>query len=188
VSKYSTEESEIHNEIDFFCAVGKCITNLQNVEDFLLDIYAVALKVERNLGRILFEFYRGIDTKLEVLTQLIKFSHPLFLTEWSKLARRILAAHKNRSVIAHSNPVLVSGQILILRNDSDSIEFKDADEPEHFILVKKSKNQEVEWTLQKLSNEVQALRELYRDEISFCQKLKNTLQTAVIPAKAGTQL
>jgi hypothetical protein len=102
----------------FFAEAGECIIEYQKKEDHLENLFAATLGVAPEKAMRVFAVFRGLEAKLEAVTQALPDADAQTIARWSELKKRVSQAAKSRNQIAHSTPVSITWTQQLLRDET----------------------------------------------------------------------
>lgn len=97
--------------LQFFAAVGQCVTSYQQIEDNLQRVFALALRVSNVVTDAMWEIFghRGLDMKLAFINAALASHDESTRTQWRSLSNDIKQAQDDRNDIAHATSANSAG-------------------------------------------------------------------------------
>lgn len=92
-SEQGTEVTEfLRRRTMFFAEVGECIIEYQKSEDHLENLFAAALGVAPEKAKRVFAVVRGLEAKLEAVTEALSDADAQTIARWGELKKRVSQA------------------------------------------------------------------------------------------------
>jgi hypothetical protein len=157
----------------FFAEAGECIIEYQKKEDHLENLFAATLGVAPEKAMRVFAVFRGLEAKLEAVTQALPDADAQTIARWSELKKRVSQAAKSRNQIAHSTPVSTSDPIRIRigASSNDPVKMSGGGNS-RTEMRKKTRAGEITWTQQLLRDETSRNVTLFGAMIAFWLHLR----------------
>ena len=81
----------------FFALIGHCVTKFQSVEDYLTDVLATALGINEAKALKIFKLTRGLETRLDMISEALSDATDEHQQRWKTLLVRIRKAAEARN-------------------------------------------------------------------------------------------
>jgi hypothetical protein len=156
----------------FFALIGHCITIFQSVEDYLPNVFAVALGINEAKALKIFNLTRGLDIRLAMISEALSDAADEHKQRWEALLKRIRAAAEARNQIAHANPVHHGGRITVEIGEGFQVKSVKRTGSGRMELHKQTQNSKAIWTTELLITEYNRASELSGHLIAFVKRLK----------------
>lgn len=102
--------------LQFFAAMGQCLTAYQQIEDSLQVVFGRALTVGPSVANELWEVvsHRGLEMKLDMVTAALSQHAEDLRSGWKELKNDIKTAQEDRNDIAHATSANADGLMFYL--------------------------------------------------------------------------
>jgi hypothetical protein len=165
------EQAEFEKQyFHFFALIGHCVTQYQTLEDFLPNVFAVALGINEVKAQALLNIPPTLEPKLEMISVSLSDAAEEHQQRWKKLRKHIDSAKTTRNKIAHGRPVIIGGGVL-LNLTSSGVEAKKIGTP-HMELHKQKGKDKVVLTTELLMAEYRRADKLFSHLLAFVCRLK----------------
>jgi len=156
----------------FYALIGHCVTRYQSVEDYLPEVFAVALGGDAKKTVAIFAIARGLEAKLDMISAALKGGDRAIAVRWSNLLKRVVSAANARNQIAHARTVHHGGMIAVqLENENTPGKVTRVELP-RMELRKRTGANEALWTLDMMIQEAERTSKLFGHLIAFTMMLQ----------------
>ncbi|MDQ3143768.1 MAG: hypothetical protein M3Q57_02655 [Pseudomonadota bacterium] len=156
-------------ELRFYGFAGICIIRFQQVFDHLSNVFSELVKLSDGEVNAIFGSIRTLDRRCKVIGDLLKLTKSGEFDEWSKLAKRIRLAERNRDSIAHGSPVYGGGRTTIIVDEENQITEVVGHTESFFYLERNGSN---DWNTDTLLAEARHTQRLLSDLYAFSRNLR----------------
>jgi hypothetical protein len=164
----------------FFEPVGYCVSHYQTIEDYLADMFAIALGGNPSRAAALFNVARGLEAKIQMISAALLNADKERQDQWQLLRRRVWAAAEARNQIAHARPTQFAKIRVYLDKKLNATRVK-KNESSRMELRKYTKAGHVVWSNEMLHAEAKRNDRLFRHLIVLAKQLKGETPPAHLP-------
>lgn len=158
--------------LQFYAAIGNCLTLFQSIDEYLPTVFASALGGSEARAASLFAIARAFDVKLKLIDAAMIGCDAAPAAYWPALESRLRQAFAARNQIAHAAATQHHEAQTITVNEANEMVELDARPKPRMELRKRTRQGETVWTLVELHKEHRRAETLFRNLIAFAGLLQ----------------